>query len=117
MKQTRLIVLLTALAFAGAALAAERPQPERSPSIPATFGHSAIEGWSAPDNRTLIIDTYGYGRFKATLANECRGLRFADVIGFQTFGPVQLDKFTTLRLPHGERCMIKTLEPYPKRDA
>ena len=88
-------------------------------SIPRTFGSSQLEDWFVLDNRHLVIELTGKKKYKATLMNSCTGLRFTDSIGFSTMGPFELDKWTTIVLPGGERCFIKELEPYeedPARD-
>lgn len=87
-------------------------KPSR-PSVPKTFGSSDIRDWYAPDNRTLIINTYAHGRFKATLAVPCTGLRSAESLGFSTMGPVELDRTTTVILPDGQRCRFNDLSVLP----
>lgn len=86
-------------------------------SIPRTYGSSSLEDWFALDNRHLVIVLTGKRKYKATLMNTCTGLRFTDSIGFSTMGPFELDKWTTIVLPGGERCFIKDLEPYEEAAA
>jgi len=87
-------------------------------NVPSTFGSSRIRNWYVLDNRTLIIQVTGRQKYKATLMNSCPGLRFTDSIGFATMGPWELDKWTTIHLPGGERCYVKELTRYqePEED-
>ena len=87
-------------------------QRPRRPNLPATFGSSDIRGWYAPDSLTLIIDTYAHGKFKATFANSCQGIRFAESLGFSTMGPFELDSSTRVVLPDGQQCFFKDLVRY-----
>ena len=93
--------------------AAHAPKPV---NVPATFGSSDIRSWYAPDSRTLVVDTYAHGKFKATLGSPCHGLRYAETIGFSTLGPYELDASTTVTLPDGQRCMFTELRPYSDQD-
>jgi len=86
-------------------------------SIPRTYGSSSLEDWFVLDSRHLVIELTGKKKYKATLMNSCTGLRFTDSIGFSTMGPFELDKWTTIVLPGGERCFIKDLEPYGEEAA
>ncbi len=81
-------------------------------SVPQSFGSSRIRNWYVIDNKTLIIEAVGQRKYKATLMNPCHGLRFTDSIGFSTGGPWELDKWTTIHLPDGQRCYIKDLVHY-----
>ena len=84
----------------------------RAVSIPKAYGSSRLQDWFVLDSRHLIIEVTGGKKYKATLMNACTGLRFTDSIGFSTMGPFELDKWTTILLPGGERCYIKELTPY-----
>lgn len=75
-------------------------------------GSSDIRDWYAPDESTLIISTFSHGRFKATLAGPCPGIRHAGAIGFSTLGPFELDSSTTVVLPDGTRCRFRDLVTY-----
>ena len=86
------------------------------PRVMATFGSSDIQGWHAPDNRTLVIRTYTHGNFKAMLLGPCTGIRFAETLGFSTPGPYELDSSTSLVLPDGSHCAFRTLERYTEED-
>ena len=87
---------------------------EKQPSavnVPQSFGSSQIKNWYAPDSKTLIIET-ARGDFKATFANNCSGIKFAESIGFKSSGGTALDKFTTIVLPDGQTCFFKELVAY-----
>lgn len=84
--------------------------------IPDVFGTRQIKDWQVIDNKTIIIDTYSYGKFKATFMQVCLGIPFTDTIGFQTQGPYALDESTTIVLSQGERCRIMELVPYTEKD-
>jgi len=84
-------------------------------NVPQSFGSSQIKNWYAPDSKTLIIET-ARGDFKATFANNCSGIMFAESIGFKSSGGTALDKFTTIVLPDGQTCFFKELMVYVRDD-
>jgi len=84
--------------------------------VPEMFGTRQIENWYVIDNETIIIDTYGFGKFKATFAQPCPGIRFTDTIGFLTQGPYAVDKTTSIMVSTGEICQIKELVPYKEEE-
>jgi hypothetical protein len=86
-------------------------QPEAR--VPQTFGSSQIRGWYAPDNKTLVIET-SRGDFIGTFMNRCSGIRFAEDIGLSSWGPNELDQYTTIVLPDGQRCFFSDLKAYTK---
>lgn len=119
---TAFVATLVAPGYAGLVYAQEKSGPEAitvverlSPDVrvPESFGSSQIRNWYAPDSETLIIETLR-GDFKATFANNCSGIRFAESIGFKLKGGVELDKFTTIVLPDGQTCFFKELVAYDK---
>jgi len=81
-------------------------------SVPRTFGSSRLRDWFVLDNRNLVVEVTGGRKYKATLMGACHGLRFTDAIGFETSGPFELDRWTTIHLPDGETCYVKELTPY-----
>lgn len=91
-------------------------KPVEKIRIPQLFGTRQIKDWSVIDNKTIIIDTYSYGKFKATFSMSCNGIPYTETIGFLTQGPYMLDEYTTVVLSDGERCYIKELVPYTKKD-
>jgi len=84
--------------------------------IPEMFGTRQIKDWQLIDNKNIIIDTYSYGKFKATFMQSCHAIPFTDTIGFLTQGPYALDEFTTIITSTGETCKIKELVPYTEKD-
>jgi hypothetical protein len=84
--------------------------------IPEVFGTRQIKDWQVIDDKTIIIDTYSYGKYKATFTQPCMGIRSTETIGFMTRGPYALDKYTTIFLGDGERCFIQELVPYTEKD-
>ena len=84
--------------------------------ITATFGSSDISDWYAPDNETIVINTYSHGRFKGKFMNRCHGVRFAETLGFSTMGPYELDASTRIVLPDGSHCALRKLVPFSDED-
>ncbi len=80
--------------------------------IPTNLGSSDIKGWYAPNSRTLIVNTYDHGKYRATFRSPCHGIRSADTIGFSTQGRIELDNSTTVVLPDGSRCRLEKLNSY-----
>ena len=91
---------------------AEGATPAREPVVRETFGSSDIKDWYAPDEQTLIIGTHGHGKFRATFANSCTGIRYTETLGFSTQGPFELDRSTVVVLPDGQRCFFRELSAY-----
>jgi hypothetical protein len=91
-------------------------KPIEKVRIPLLFGTRQIKDWSVIDNKTIIINTYSYGKFKATFSMNCTGIPYTETIGFLTHGPYALDEYTTVVLSDGERCYIKELLPYINKD-
>src|SRR5690606_19758072 len=63
-------------------------------TIPESLGSPRVRSWRAVDDRTLIIEASGHGELVATFTTPCRGIRFAETLGFATLGPFELDKST-----------------------
>ncbi len=85
---------------------------KREARVLESFGSSDISDWYAPDNRTIVINTYSQGRFKGTFMNSCQGIRYAESVGFSTMGPYELDESTNIVLSDGTRCAMRDLVPY-----
>lgn len=81
-----------------------------------TFGSADIRSWRVVDDSAIIIDTSRYGELIATFMRPCRGIRYTEVIGFDTMGPFDLDRTTKVILPDGTACHFKTLKRYIKLD-
>jgi hypothetical protein len=88
----------------------------REARVPDTFGSSDISDWYAPDNESIVINTYSHGRFKGRFMNSCQGIRFAETLGFSTKGPYELDASTNIVLPDGSRCALRELVPYSEEE-
>ena len=84
--------------------------------IPEVFGTRQIKDWQVIDNKNIIIDTYAYGKFKATFTQVCNNIPFTETIGLMTQGPYALDENTTVILSSGEKCVIQELVPYKEKD-
>jgi hypothetical protein len=67
-----------------------------------------IRSWSAPDDRTLIVEALDGTRYKAELLGPCFGLNFATRLGFVNRGLNQLDRFAGVVLPDGTRCSFRS---------
>lgn len=82
--------------------------------IPSGFGSSRIQSWRVVDDSTMIIKALGHGELVATFTMPCRGIRYADTLGFATMGPFELDRTTRVILPDGTRCHFRELKPLIK---
>lgn len=97
----------------------DRPESGKSIEkvrIPEVFGTRQIKDWQVIDNKNIIINTYSYGKFKATFTQTCNNIPFTETIGFMTQGPYALDENTTVILSNGEQCVIQDLVPYLEDD-
>jgi len=85
-----------------------------------------INGWTAVDDQTAIIETSPRRKFKVTFATPCRELKWAHFARIDprpssavclSAGDVLVfgrgAAFPTGRWEHEERCMIHTIEPLP----
>jgi hypothetical protein len=79
-----------------------------------------IYNWKALDDKTLIVENDTHDKFKVTLLATCPGLSFKEQIGFKSFGPAMSltcvsagDSVVTRDFATGgQRCSIKSVEPY-----
>jgi hypothetical protein len=126
-KYILIFAIISSLIFFQTAIAKEKQErasedaettakPVEKVRIPEVFGTRQIKDWNVIDNKTIIIDTYGYGKFKATFVQPCLGIRFTDTIGFLTQGPYALDDTTTIMVSNGETCRIMDLVPYKEEE-
>lgn len=69
-----------------------------------------IDTWSAPDDRTLIVESIDGTLYRAQMMGSCMGLRFTDTLGFVTRGTNALDDFSGIVLPDGTRCTFQSFE-------
>jgi len=87
----------------------KKPQPV---SVPKTFGSSRLWDWFVLDNTHMVVELDSGKKYVATFMGPCHGLRFTDSVAFETSGPFELDRWTTIHLPDGESCFVKDLMPY-----
>jgi hypothetical protein len=72
---------------------------------PAHLMSYRIRNWSAPNDRTLILESYDGQKYKAELIAPCFGLNFANRLAFTNRGGFsQIDQFSSVVLPDGTRC-------------
>jgi hypothetical protein len=115
MKHIPVTIALAALALAGCATSAQ--DPESSELTPQMGRDSAelqsyrIRNWSAPDDKTLIVESVDGTKYKAELLGTCFGLNFANRLAFQNRGGFnQIDRFSGVVLPDGTRCSFSSFE-------
>jgi hypothetical protein len=104
------ILLLLAAAVAAPALATP-PLPEPEPeqvSIPFATHPRAIRDFEPVDDHTLYLQDRQRRWYRAELGGSCRGLAFAQAIGYDTRGGLSLDRFGAI-LVEGDRCPILSL--------
>ena len=71
--------------------------------------------WKAIDDRNIIIMTYFYGNFKATLAEDSPKFSAKEIIGVEAQWPYELDEHSSILLSNGDKCRIEKLVPYSKK--
>ena len=79
-----------------------------------------VYNWKALDDKTLIVEDDFHDHYKVSLLATCPGLSFKERIGFKTFGPAMAltcvsagDSIVTRDFATGgQRCSIKSVEPY-----
>lgn len=113
----RATVLVSVLAAgcstgAGDRQAGEIDWSDRDVVVHSSLGGSQIRSWRVVDSTTMIIDTYSHGELVATLMWPCPGLRFTEVVAFDTLGPFDLDRTSKVILPDGTVCQFKELKPF-----
>lgn len=112
MKNIPVITLVAALTLGGCA--STQPEGEPSDITPQMAPDSAelmtyrIRSWSAPDDRTLIVEALDGTRYKAELLATCFGLSYATRLGFVNRGINQIDRFAGVVLPDGTRCSFRS---------
>lgn len=111
---------LIAMLAAGTALAKPAPWPQLGveASIPfPNFG--AIRNYEADNDDGIWIEDqqrrWYYGKFMG----PCRGVQFAQAIGFDTRGSAQFDKFSRI-LVRGDVCLFESFvtaeKPLPRKE-
>jgi len=71
-----------------------------------------IYAWQMIDKRNVIIRTYFYGDFKATLAEDCPKSLFKKEIRVEAQWPYEVDEHSTIILSNGDKCRIQKLVPF-----
>jgi hypothetical protein len=125
----------TVLAGLGLALLAAIPA---SAEPPATGGdesvipfadHGGIRDWRADGSRGIWIRAVNGRWFYASFSSQCSALPGAPGVRFVVAPSGVLDRWSSIRLPHDERCFFRTLQssdappgrartsPVPPRDA
>ena len=69
-----------------------------------------IQDWTAPDDRTLILDAQDRSLYEARFKDRCNGLRLVDTVAFVIRGSPEMDHFAGVVLPDGTRCAFSTLK-------
>ena len=68
-----------------------------------------IRSWSAPNDRTLIVESYDGTRYQAEMLGPCLGLGFSNRLGFVNRGGFQqVDRFSGVVLADGTRCTFQS---------
>ena len=68
-----------------------------------------IEDWTAPDDRTLIVNGANRTLYEAQFKGRCVGLRLVDTVAFVIQGTPEIDHYSAVVLPNGTRCAFKSL--------
>lgn len=110
--------MIKQILFAAAGLAVLAAAPAYANPRCLQFGQ--IYNWKALDDKTLIVEDDFHDKFKVALMGTCPGLSFKEQIGFKTFGPAMAltcvgagDSVVTRDFATGgQRCAIKSVEPY-----
>jgi hypothetical protein len=100
--------LLPLLAAAAAPVFASPQASEEQVTIPFVSQPRSIRTFEAPDDSTLYLQDRQRRWYRAELGGSCFGLRWAQVIGYDTRGGLSLDRFSSI-LVDGERCPIVSL--------
>lgn len=105
---------LATLLLAGcAANSSSIPRAATKPAI--TTGQDAqltryrVRNWSAPDNHTLIVESYDGTQYKGETLGPCQGLDFTSRLSFRNRGGfADIDRFTSVVLPDGTTCQFQS---------
>ena len=107
---TLLLALLAASASPGA------PPPEEV-SIPFVSQPRAIRSFKAPSDDVVYLKDRQGRWYRAEVGGPCIGLRWANVIGYDTRGSLSLARGGAI-LVDGQRCLIVSLtrsDPPPRK--
>ena len=102
------ILPLLAAALASPALAVP-PLPEREEvSIPFVSQPRSIRSFKAPTDELVYLKDRQGRWYRAEIGGPCIGLRWANVIGYDTRGSLSLARGGSI-LVEGQRCLIVSL--------
>jgi hypothetical protein len=109
------VAAVLSMGLAGCASAAG-DAPHARASIPfAALG--GIKDWTAPNNRTLLVQAENGTWYRADLMGECLNLTTSNTVAFVTDPDYALTKFGSIIVDGGQRCWFKSFEkttPPPK---
>ncbi|HEX8306790.1 MAG TPA: DUF6491 family protein [Allosphingosinicella sp.] len=100
------VLAAAAAAVAAPAIAAPAPRAEQA-SIPFANHAHAIRNFEAPSDDTLYLEDRRRRWYRADVG-PCFGLKWANAIGYDTRGGINLDSFGAI-LVDGQRCPIVSL--------
>jgi len=69
-----------------------------------------IQEWTAPDDRTLILNAEDHSLYEAHFKGRCTGLRLVDTVALVIRGSPEIDHYAGVVLPNGTRCAFSTLK-------
>ena len=110
-------LLLLAAAMAAPAFASPAAPAREEVSIPFVNHPRAIRTFEAPSDDLVYLQDRQGRWYRTELGGSCFGLRWANVIGYDTRGGLSLDRFGAI-LVDGQRCPIVSLtrgDPPPRR--
>jgi Family of unknown function (DUF6491) len=104
--------------MAGIASASEQaPNAALEVSIP-FIGHGTIKDWQPDKRQGLWIQDEHHRWYYARLKEPCWGLDNAETIALDTRPGGPFDRFSSIIVPHEERCHLQSLvrsDPPPKK--
>lgn len=118
MKSIALLLAPLALVFAGCATAkaptAEQAAPlkviKTNASMPFANLHRQIDNWTVRTDGSLLIEASNGKFYHATFFAPCVALDFETQIGFKANTTGDLDKFSSITLPHDRTCQFNTFD-------
>lgn len=96
-------VALLAVTVCGTAIAAVET------SIPFA-NHGGIQDWRADGSRGIWIRAQGGRWFYASFSSQCTSLPLSVGVRFVPEPGGELSRWSSIRLPHDERCFFRTLQ-------
>ena len=109
---TQEIRRLTIPLFAALGLAqAAEPAAHREETVVPFADHGGIRGWRADGSRGIWIRASSGRWYYASFSSRCAALAGAPGVRFIVAPGGVLDRWSSIRLPHDERCFFRTLQP------